>query len=491
MADARLLPLPVPVNCQRSWQRGQPIGGHGTNGRKSVRVRLARKLLTQEGMKKTASWLLMSLLVGACSGGPASGDRTDQDLPVLRSKGLDILFVIDTSSSMAQEQASLVQNFDRFMAVLGDLPGASSLHIGVVSTDLGAGPHGISGCDEQGQGGVLQSTPRVPDCPAPQDAFLREVRRLDGTVERNFEGELAEAFSCIARLGAEGCGFEQPLEAMYRALDGSNPGNAGFLRETAHLAVVFITDEDDCSVFDDSLFAGAQDWEVDLMEPLSAMLCFESGVRCSPDTPGEPGVKTDCQPRQDSSHVHGVTRYVDFLKGLKADPDMVMVAGITGPAGPVEVIAGAGDGAELAPSCQSATSTALPPVRLAAFLDQFPQRSTHAPICDENLEDALVVVAQSMAEVLSYPCLQGALHDTDGDPSNGVQPECLVSEVDQVSGTSTALPACNDPVTPGNAPCYVLEQDATCEESGLSIHTIYDELEPALASVYLNVRCRI
>jgi hypothetical protein len=63
---------------------------------------------------------------------------------------------------------------------------------------------------------------------------------------------VAGAFSCIAQLGPDGCGYEQSLEAMYRALDPAV--NPGFIRDDAALAVLFITDEDDCSARDTSLY---------------------------------------------------------------------------------------------------------------------------------------------------------------------------------------------------------------------------------------------
>ena len=50
----------------------------------------------------------------------------------------------------------------------------------------------------------------------------------------------------LAQIGATGCGFEQHLLAMRRALE-NNPANAGFLRDNAFLAVIFIADEDDCT----------------------------------------------------------------------------------------------------------------------------------------------------------------------------------------------------------------------------------------------------
>ena len=64
---------------------------------------------------------------------------------------------------------------------------------------------------------------------------------------RNFgEGDLADAMHDLTWVGMTGCGFEQPLEAMVRALD-DHPENAGFLRAGSLLAIWFYTDEDDCS----------------------------------------------------------------------------------------------------------------------------------------------------------------------------------------------------------------------------------------------------
>ena len=43
----------------------------------------------------------------------------------------------------------------------------------------------------------------------------------------------------LASVGASGCGFEQHLEAVHRAL-ADNPANAGFLRDDANLAVILV-----------------------------------------------------------------------------------------------------------------------------------------------------------------------------------------------------------------------------------------------------------
>ncbi len=68
----------------------------------------------------------------------------------------------------------------------------------------------------------------------------------------NFTNPIADVFQCVALLGSLGCGFEHQLASIDRALgaDGQGPApaqNAGFLRDDAILAIVLLTNEDDCS----------------------------------------------------------------------------------------------------------------------------------------------------------------------------------------------------------------------------------------------------
>ncbi|MFH2008695.1 MAG: hypothetical protein ABI333_19060 [bacterium] len=72
---------------------------------------------------------------------------------------------------------------------------------------------------------------------------------------RNYTSDtLQEVFSCMADRGTGGCGYEQPLEAMHRALD-DHPDNVGFVRDNAYLTVVSVTDEDDCSAANPGVFS--------------------------------------------------------------------------------------------------------------------------------------------------------------------------------------------------------------------------------------------
>src|SRR5262249_14672551 len=109
----------------------------------------------------------------------------------------------------------------------------------------------------------------------------------NGTVN-NFSGQLSDVFGCIAQVGASGCGFEHQLAAVRAALGDPTmgppapPGNAGFLREDALLAIIWITNEDDCSAPATSLlFDPNQNQITDPLGPLSSSRCTDFGILCN------------------------------------------------------------------------------------------------------------------------------------------------------------------------------------------------------------------
>ena len=101
---------------------------------------------------------------------------------------------------------------------------------------------------------------------------------------RNYEGTLQDAFQYLAKVGSNGCGFEQQLEAVTKALDeNETPENRGFVRDGSLLAVIFITDEDDCSAQDpNTLFRGDPSGGTcdDTLGCRSNYRCFDFGIRC-------------------------------------------------------------------------------------------------------------------------------------------------------------------------------------------------------------------
>jgi hypothetical protein len=136
------------------------------------------------------------------------------------NRDIDILFVVNNGGLMVEEQVSLAANFQRFLDVLAVIEGGlPSVNIGVISTDVGAGPFPISGCAGNGDNGVLQSTrgEAAPvGCTGPSGAFIQDWDDGAGGRLRNYDVDqgLAATFSCIAQLGITGCGFEQQLESM-------------------------------------------------------------------------------------------------------------------------------------------------------------------------------------------------------------------------------------------------------------------------------------
>lgn len=153
---------------------------------------------------------------------------------------VDVLFVIDNSGSMADQQQSLIASFGGFVKGMQErLSGAKSYHVGVVSTDDYGGNNGCGLI-----GDLITQTNGPGSSNSTCTPFVGGGRFLtDG------EPNLAAKFSCVAQLGTGGNSDERPARALMNALDPARnaPGacNAGFSRKDSLLVLVVITDEDD------------------------------------------------------------------------------------------------------------------------------------------------------------------------------------------------------------------------------------------------------
>ncbi len=210
------------------------------------------------------------------AGGPAMPGRVNK---------VDILFVVDNSSSMAKKQSVLIGKFKSFIDQI--LSCDVKVHLGVVSTDTGTVPAGMTtwpktgdpNCNrnaEMAQAGVLQDKTCIerglgsdPNC---QAACKRGIKPSANYIEldmtkapagSNLPGmtvrsdDVTDAFGCLAYLGESGCGIESPLESAKLAVnEKAGPGepNQRFSQfdplhpEESLLVLVFVTDEDDASV---------------------------------------------------------------------------------------------------------------------------------------------------------------------------------------------------------------------------------------------------
>ncbi|HEY5951164.1 MAG TPA: hypothetical protein VIV40_36985, partial [Kofleriaceae bacterium] len=257
---------------------------------------------------------------------PQQGRVEYKDIPVSVNRNIDILFVIDDSPSMLDKQTNLKNNFPNFIDVLNTIEGGlPNVHLGVVSSDLGtkgaddaqAGPSigsGPGSCSGSGKSGNLQTNGST----AVTGVYISDTKNSDGTRTTNYSGSLSAAFSQIASLGAAGCGFEQHIEAAKRALN-NNAANAGFLRPDAYLALIFIQDEDDCSIAHSTLLGG----DTATLGPLQSFRCNRFGHVCAQggadsNQMNTVGPKGGCTSNDNSAYLTKVGDYVTFFKGLKA-----------------------------------------------------------------------------------------------------------------------------------------------------------------------------
>ncbi len=422
------------------------------------------------------------------------------------NRNLDLLFVIDDSASTNDKQVVFASNLPVMAAALDNFPGGRpNLHIGVVSSTVDIGVDGFAnggeGCPhpDPTDDGLLHNTATVEGCSPPDGQFITDIGTASGPRVTNYTGSLAETLSCIAQLGSSGCGFEAPLEGMKRALDGSRAENAGFLRPDAYLGIIILTDEDDCSVADPTLFSlppatvGPGDFRC---QPLNAYDCDQ------PISATTGGTYTNCTVHH-GGYLHDPAEYAGFLATLK-DPLQMVVALIAGDPSPTIAtgaltIDGATQALALEPTC-NATINGNPDIgrpanRLFEFTREFGDQGVFQSVCQSDYSAAITAIGNSVFAMMS-PCLEGDISPTDTDLTNpGIQPACTVVDQVQVGTASeqdTAIPACQmlDASTPeaGVRPCWWVSPDTTCATpTDFSIHI--ERSIPAPAGSVVDVTC--
>lgn len=182
------------------------------------------------------------------TGGPGESEFADAAPPTVCTK-MDILFVIDDSGSMEQEQTNLVENFPKFIDVLETFTTGSDdiLDYRVAVTTTGRDVDFLV----DSTGGIPLPFPVDPVSVSEQgdNGKMRQECGMSRPWIERADGEVSDTFSCVADVGTGGPSLEMPLLAAKMALGErmSDGTNAGFLREDALLGIVFLTDEDDCS----------------------------------------------------------------------------------------------------------------------------------------------------------------------------------------------------------------------------------------------------
>lgn len=336
---------------------------------------------------------------------------------------VDWLFVVDDSNSMEEEQAALSREIPRLVEILvtGDGNGdgiedfapVRSVHLGIITSDLGAGEHlEVSTCARGwgGDGRLRRGIQISASCAGLEvsDGIFSFGPEDDADARIAF----ADDFACAARAGLGGCGFEQPLEATLRALAPSEPtawtapgyepivfrdgssghaldANAGFLRDDSVLAITLLSDEEDCSTPDTSLYVSG--------DPRFASVPLN--LRCE--------VFSELE--------YPTERYVRGLASLRPDPRLLVFSAITGVPPGTYVTAAQYEqvlrdprmearanelGLAVAPVCESVHGTAAPARRtllVAADLQRRGALTSVSSICSRSYESAVSDIVRALA----------------------------------------------------------------------------------------------
>jgi hypothetical protein len=369
------------------------------------------------------------------------------------TKNVDVLFVMDNSPSMVEKQRGVIANIGKFLRALDDA--GLDYQLGVVTSDVGSTvspgtPWGgsIGSCDTfEGDDGQLQAIPCTARTNGTSEArnacatycsndrFVpgggkRYISKLGGVTNvpqdlvldpmsgKMIDNGPARAFQCMGLVGDGGCGIESPLEGARRALDGHRSDGAGFLRKDSLLAVVVLSDEDDCSVqMSRRNENNPQNRDCADPDQNASFDCYNIDYRCLARSVqcAEPmnviGSKTSCKERP-GNYLEPVSRYTSFFRGLRPSNRLV-VAGLwalpsvdkggklvvtRGTGGTATPFLNRGSGPDAACEYMSGSGIfARSQLRLSAFANGITDAKEYS-ICDvDNVEKNLLEIAGLIA----------------------------------------------------------------------------------------------
>jgi hypothetical protein len=373
-----------------------------------------------------------------------------------------MIVVVDNSPSMVEEQQVLATGFFTLLNALvdptGGLEAADDVRGGIVTSDLGTqssrepGPaideqntpkgddgefrtyspgttvrvtSGVIPCDEDGsqcptaewtcQGGVCQApsgTMGDVSCPGIGSSYA-EV--LPGQTN----AQLALQTACLGQVGQDGCGYEQQLEASVLGLE----KHPDFMRADYLLAVLVVSDEEDCSVKNAGLWTSDSFLDQDL-----------NNVSCN------------YPPSNEQNFLFPTNEYAQRLRALKKDENAVVFAAIVGV--PKDDESGCqGKGSEI-DDCLDSPAMQLD-VKIDGFTDERGKKYTHfATACirddDQNVPGMetearpgrrYVQVAQDFGDngyiySICNPDWSPAMKDFADSIRQKLEPSCYASALD-------------------------------------------------------------
>jgi len=373
---------------------------------------------------------------------PCTTSRVERRINPQNVDTVDVLFMVDNSGSMREEQALLREEIPRMIRVLAsgnrdddlelEFTPVRSMHVGVITSDMGAGSpptaSDVPSCNPGlGDDGIMVNTASGAGCDTTFPSRVFAFER--GGDEDVFGAQIG----CVADLGTGGCGFEQQLEATLKALSpaastdfvasdylaptfvagtghaGPGGANEGFLRADSALAIVVLTDEEDCSVPDYGLFYST----------------FPGG--------GPPNLRCNRNP----GSLFEIERYIEGFAQLRQSPSLLVYAAIVGIPGDlagsdidaydamlgdprlelIEIDANPAPGLDsLAPSCDTDNGLAYPPRRIvgvARGLAELGASTTVQSICAASFGPAIDVIIDRLIDALGGACLPRPLNQNE------------------------------------------------------------------------------
>lgn len=476
---------------------------------------------------------------GESGGGPEDPDAVGLSV----NRDVDILFVIDNSGSMGHEQQRFAQALSTLVDGLEAPEVAANYRLAFTTTDNGnywcrgqgvstpeAGQFVLSSCQSRLDDFYFSGTDTLAEFACTDSCSTNEIATVPTTtaddptprsrpwIERTSgETNLANGVSaldaarCVAPMGINGCGFESHLESMWKALKlpfEESQDEFGFLRDSAALSIVFLTDEADCSFnreHETEVFGEGGPrtfWSLpDEQQSPSSAVCWNAGVSCTGSGTYDDCSSADLDPlgnevtSADEASLFPVAKYVDYVNELELDKreinplQEVLVQAIVGvPQGyPSEPLVyregpmandlssfqtrfGVGQGCTTA-ELDGSTGEAVPPVRLREFAEWFAVgdgdvATNMYSVCRDDYSPAMGKLVDGIRDQLRPTCMPACVQDTDPATPGSVEPDCELFQrsVDE-SGLSSeiSIPKCDagGTVPGGEDVCYVELSDKT------------------------------
>ena len=375
---------------------------------------------------------------GDGTGGTGDGTDTGETGAQPTERAVDIIFVVDNSGSMGEEQARLAASVNSLVDTLNAAVPPVDYRIAVTTTDNGnpwcqgtsseSGTFRATSCRERTNEFVFQGVQEgdVTDeaCldVCAQDSLDLDVPWIDvdgATGSSNVpSGDVTGALRCLLPQGIDGCGFEQPLESLRTALarvETLGEPNNGFRRPGALLAVAMVTDEVDCSYnpAHQTIFLpeGNRVFWSNQQDPApTSALCWNAGVECTGSetyeechaadlnidgnpVAGDPA--TDAVLRPLSGYIDELSSeavYMVAINGVADDGSIVYADTATDP--DFQNSFGIG------PGCSSSDSGAVPPVRIRQLVETVSGPGNLHSVCDEDYSPALAALASGILDRL-------------------------------------------------------------------------------------------